>query len=195
MTMTFHPNRPRVHVEEAREYDGHRDCDPRSAPTKGCIVCDEVDNLSCARGVHCAAARPHGLGAPIGYYLDVHPETGYDVGRESDAWEYPTLPGVLFCEDCVSDIDSGGGFIDDPVLSGTVSQFHWAVNVDNSERDRFYASVVTVDATHAISWEREVGSFATLGAAVVHARSEAERLDVIELDAEWASGIHWPEAP
>lgn len=176
--------------EEAVEYNGHVHCNPYKS-TRGCIVCDRHDNLHCARGRHCEAA--HGdSGANIGEWIGENRYTGHPTNESAYCFEFPTLPGVLFCEDCVSVIDDPSTEPGTPVLSGSVDDVHWDVFVDNEQRDRFDVFVSTADPTGGISWEREVGSYCTLGAAVTYARTEAARLVADSLDGEWAAGLHEP---
>lgn len=174
-------------IETAREYAGHRNCNPLNGGIAGCIICREgPDELSCVRGRHCSARGLAGRGAAIGFWFGYDPETTCDIPRETQAWEYPSLPGVLFCEDCVSDIDDGeAGQI---VLVGKVDDIHWDVVVLD---EGFGWCLSTVDRTGGTSWELEGDrELASVGAAVTFARTEAERLSILELDDEIRSGLH-----
>lgn len=179
----------RPDVETAVEYGGHDRCNPMKS-TPGCIVCDNHDNLHCARGVHCE----HDGAANIGEWIGADYHTGHPKNESAYTFEFPTLPGVLFCEDCV-------GVIDDPatepgtiVLTGEVSGIYWTVFADNTNRRRFDVAVSAADRTGGLSFEREVGSFSTLGAAVGYGRTEAERIILDEIDSEWAAGLHRVDA-
>lgn len=159
-------------AETAVEYSGHDHCTPlKSQP--GCIICDNHDSLHCARGRHCVAN-----GAHIGEWIG-STDNGNPTHASAPAFEYPSLPGVLFCEDCVDDIqnDASG----DPILDGDVSGLGWSVHFCN---EGFYGFLATFDPSGGASWERELDTHDSLGVAVVFARTEAERLIAIETASE-----------
>lgn len=157
--------------ETAVEYTGHLHCNPyKSSP--GCVVCDNHDSLHCARGRHCAAASGNS-GTNIGEWIGENPDTGHPSHASAYTFEYPTLPGVLFCEDCVVDIDSDEAGTGDPIIEGAVSELNWSVH--RADDGGFYGYLTVADRTHGIAWEEELDEVDTLGVAVVFARTEAER--------------------
>lgn len=191
-TPTFDRDRTEVAVEYPTHESGRYEaCDPT------CVICREPDMLSCARGRNCAGARRTfgGVrGAPLGIWLDMDPETTVDIPRFTIAMSYPTMPHTLFCEDCVNEIDHDRDPTD-AVLTGEVGGTFWDVHVDNTVDNgkRFFSTISTADRTGGTSWERELGSFATLAAAAGTARCHAELHSLDELDGEWHAGLHRPE--
>ena len=172
--------------ETAYEYIGHVHCNPfRSTP--GCVVCDNHDNLHCARGDNCT----HTNRANIGEWIGEDRETGHPRNESAYAFEYPTMPGVLFCEDCVCEIDSDE-YSGEPILTGVVEEIHWSVH-RASDGVGFYGYLVTYDRTHGIAWENELAAVDTLGYAVVFTRTEAERLIAMEAASEAMALAGMPE--
>lgn len=165
-------------IERAVEYPLHDRCTPLRS-VSGCIVCDQHDNLHCARGRHCVVRG----GASIGEWIGHDSETGHPRHASAQAFEFPTLPGVLFCEDCIDDIESGFKGLGDPIIEGDVAEIGWSVH---SGYDGFFGYLATADRTGGILWDRELDSHDWLGVAVVFARTEAERLVAIEAAGEAA---------
>lgn len=127
----------------------------------GCAVCEKFDELTCSRGRRCCSISDDG--AVIGQYLDEDPETGYDVGRSTLVFAFPSS-AAMFCEDCIVEIENTPD--DDReewiVLEGRSHEVHWYVEVQQGE---FYAWMATFDRTGGMSYERVLGSRPTLGAA------------------------------
>jgi len=156
---------------------------------QGCRVCERFDELRCASGEHCAGQCVSGSingvtqydAALIGVFLGTDSEGVYDVGRSAYVFEFPTLPGVFFCEDCAVDIESGD-IEDDPiVLTGWRDDIMWTVQVQDGE---FHASLATFDRTGGMAWERELPAHRTIGEAVVYAKTEIDRMVVAEAAAD-----------
>lgn len=157
---------------------------------EGCRVCEKFDELRCASGEHCAGQVVIGTSkagivkygaTPIGEFLGTDSEGVYDVSRSAPVFEFPTLPGVFFCEDCAVDIESGDIEDDPVVLTGWIDDLQWGVQV---QEGLFHPWFAAFDRTGGMSWERELPAKSTIGEAVVYVKTEIDRLVVGEVAAE-----------
>ena len=144
----------------------------------GCRICYEVDNLVCDRGRHCAGLRIGDLPQPIGYFMD-----GDDRGTSAYTFRFADNDEFLFCEDCAYDIrENGLEGVTDPIVSGSVEEFDWFVDVADG---KFQAHVAEHGPDHGAVWERDGGVFDTLTDALDGSRGWA-RLFVAERDEAMA---------
>lgn len=70
-----------------------------------CMICEHADNMHCARGADCLAARGES-GASIGEWIDEDPDTCYPKMGSAYVFVFASLPGLFFCEDCAIDMEA-----------------------------------------------------------------------------------------
>jgi hypothetical protein len=131
----------------------------------------ELENLwgdgdrRCARGVHCVAPQ-YGGAHIVGMLLHEDDDNPARSGLYWNTCFYlETVPHVLFCEDCLTVIeDEEEG---ETILEGNDGEVHWFIDLmGRSYTDPFGPWVATFDATHGISWEKELGTCGTFSEAV-----------------------------
>lgn len=138
---------------------------------ESCRICNEVDNLVCDRGRHCAGLRIGDIPAPIGFYLDGYADP--EVCRSAYTFRFADTDEFLFCEDCAIDIaENGRSGVTDPIVTGAVDEFDWFVDVADG---KFQAFVAVHGPDHGAVWEHEGGVFDTFTEAVDASRGWAQR--------------------
>lgn len=157
-------------------------CSPYRS-TAGCAVCEKFDELRCSRGRHCLSAthvawrdgKPIGPeeGRVIGVWLEEDYYTGRASSGSSCVFSFPSAPDLMFCEDCVCEIEQGDAEV---VIDGEVDGVYWCIETSGGE---FHARLATHDRTGGVSWEEHCGQFDRLGvareAALAHMRQGIDR--------------------
>lgn len=77
-----------------RPFDGCRRSDE-------CLICRGFDELHCSRGTECV----DGKGVIIGDFLECDEETGRDRSCSVYLFQFASLPGKFFCEDCACEME------------------------------------------------------------------------------------------
>lgn len=147
------------------------ECDTHEFGT--CKICTDVDELSCARGKHCAGLQVGDRPQPVGFYLDWD-----DIGRSALTFKFPGNDQFLFCEECAYEIEHlGPGQVSEPIVEGNVGELHWIVDMVDG---KFQAYVMSYGPDHGVIYEDERGVFDTLTEAVEASRGYATTLVELE---------------
>ena len=67
---------------------------------KGCVICDNHDDLRCSRGPDCCSINP----APIGEWIGEN-EDGIPRNDGAYVFAFKSMPDKYFCEDCAIELE------------------------------------------------------------------------------------------